>query len=489
MSKNTPDFFDKLLKRVEVGDSQVGRSLARFLRYHPINEFEPFFESIGLKPSEYSSFLPQNFMFLIDDKLLLENYHVLCNYGVARNRIGKIYREARVVFGYDYGVLVSKLRSFEDLGLKQSLVAKIIASSPRLLIGNVDRDFVEVLEKLRKAGIDYDWLEEHINVDDTYDWKCMLELMRVLSKLVLSEGQLRQIFTLHPDILLECSGRVTFCLFGFLLKFGCTLSNVQTVFLEFPEIPVMKFANNLFRCYDFFVEINMDTQDIGKIMCSYPTVLGSCQPKKVKSLLSSLNCGQKQLCRMVKDDPPVLKKWVLGLKVNPLQKQKRVVKVKILKTEFLSSIGFVKDSEEMEKALKKFRGKVVELQQRFDCLVKFGLSREDVVDMIKATPQILNQSIDVIEAKVDFFVKELGYPVSDLVTYPKLLSYTIERVKLRLLMYKWLKGKMAVRANLTLSTLLSYSEEKFVKIYVNAHPRGHEYWKRLKKEFIMTDVE
>ena len=38
--------------------------------------------------------LPCNLMFLCDDELLLENYHVLCNNGIARNKIGKIYKEA-----------------------------------------------------------------------------------------------------------------------------------------------------------------------------------------------------------------------------------------------------------------------------------------------------------------------------------------------------------------------------------------------------------
>ncbi|EPS74257.1 hypothetical protein M569_00502, partial [Genlisea aurea] len=95
MSKNTPEFFDALTNRVFVcNDSEVSRSLIRFLRYHPVNEFEPFFESIGLKPSEYSSYLPRTLMFLNEDELLMENYTLLCNYGFPRNRIGRIYKEA-----------------------------------------------------------------------------------------------------------------------------------------------------------------------------------------------------------------------------------------------------------------------------------------------------------------------------------------------------------------------------------------------------------
>ncbi|KAI3446432.1 hypothetical protein Pfo_003097 [Paulownia fortunei] len=482
MSKNSPEFLDRLLKRVDIDDGDVGWSLARFLRYHPINEFEPFFESIGLEPSEYASFLPRNLMFLNDDQLLLQNYYVLCNYGIPRNMIGKIYKEATDVFSYDYGILQLKLQSFQNLGLKQSLVVKIIASSPYLLRGDVNREFLEFLEKLKNAGIEYNWLEEHISEGDSYNWKFILELMCLLGELGLTGEKLGEVIRHHPDLLLECSGRITFCFFGFLLKFGSTHSDVQSVFLQFPHISVVKFTNNLYQCYKFLVEIKMYVQDIGRIFRLHPLLLGSCELKKVKSLLGILNCGMNRLCKMVKEDPFILKKWVLGVRVDRLPEPNRVFKVRMMKTKFLLSLGFVENSEEMGRALKVFRGKGVELQERFDCLVNTGLSREAVIAMLKVAPQILNQSKNVIETKIGFFVKDLGYPVSDLVTHPALVSYTIQRVKLRLLTYKWLKDEGAVHPKLALSTLLSCSEEVFVRSYVNSHPRGPEFWERLKKK-------
>ncbi|XP_022967908.1 transcription termination factor MTEF18, mitochondrial-like [Cucurbita maxima] len=93
MSRNSPIFLEKLLGRVE-HESDTGRSITRFLLYHPINEFEPFFENAGLQPAEYNAFLPCDLMFSSDDSLLLENYNVLCSYGIERNKIGKIYKEA-----------------------------------------------------------------------------------------------------------------------------------------------------------------------------------------------------------------------------------------------------------------------------------------------------------------------------------------------------------------------------------------------------------
>ncbi|KAL2535111.1 Mitochondrial transcription termination factor family protein [Abeliophyllum distichum] len=490
MSRNSPYFLGKLLKRVNNNETDVGRSVTRFLRYHPINEFEPFFESIGLKPSEYSPFLPQNLMFLNDDQVLLGNYYVLCNYGIARNKIGKIYKEAPEVFKYDCGVLQSKLQSFEKLGLDQSLAIKVIASCPYLLCGDINREFIEVLGKLKNAGIEYNWLEEHIFEGNSYSWNRMLELLRLLSDMGCSEEQLGGLITQHPELLLEGSGHLTYFLIGFLLKFGSTRNELWTMFLQLPKISAENFATNLLHCYHFLIEIEMTVQDIGRIVRSHPVLLGSCYLKKVNSLLANLNTGKKRLCQMIKEDPNVLKNWVLGVRVKRLLPDtNKTVRARMMKTKFLLNLGFVEKSNEMERALKVFRGKGVELQERFDCLVNAGLNREEVIKMLKSSPHILNQSKDVIETKVDFLVNDLGYPVSSLIPFPSYLSYTIERVMLRLSLYKWLVDEKAADQNLALSTLLACSEKIFVRTYVNSHSRGPEVWEKLRKECVKIETE
>nr|CAB3504844.1 unnamed protein product [Digitaria exilis] len=44
--------FKSKVKRTEARDQRATKALVRLFRYHPINEFEPFFESMGLKPGE-----------------------------------------------------------------------------------------------------------------------------------------------------------------------------------------------------------------------------------------------------------------------------------------------------------------------------------------------------------------------------------------------------------------------------------------------------
>nr|VDD20452.1 unnamed protein product [Brassica oleracea] len=124
MSQNAPLFNDTLLKKLHHSNLDVGaysssgddaiRSITRFLLYHPVNEFEPFFESLGLKPSEFS-------------------------------RLVTCWRITT-------GVLASKIQAFEGLGFSKLFVSKLIVCSPRILIGEMNVEVVKVIEMSPELG-------------------------------------------------------------------------------------------------------------------------------------------------------------------------------------------------------------------------------------------------------------------------------------------------------------------------------------------------
>lgn len=481
MSKYSPVFVKNLLKKVNI-DADIRRSITRYLRYHPINEFEIFFESMGLKPQEYSSLLPRDLMYLSDDDLLLENYHVMCNYGIARNKMGKIYKEATEVFRYDYGVLALKLKAYEKLGLSSSFIAKVVVRSPDLLIGDANIDFIKILELLRKGGLEYRRIEKLLSDKSTYNWSQLLSLLNLFGKAGYNDEQLSELISQKPWILREDSVDRALLLIGFLLKFGSTMNQICSLFLHFPKVQVEKFASNLRHCFLFLNEINMEAYEIGKLYRSHPIFIGSFTLKKTNSLLSRLNAGKKRICEVIQENPEIMKKWVKGSKIEWLPDSGEELRSQMLKTKFFVDLGFVENSDEMKRALKVFRGRGAELQERFDCLVIAGLDRKDVCEMIKVSPQILNQKKEVIEMKIDFLINDLGFPVSSLVRFPSYLSYTMQRAKLRLTMYNWLKEQGKVNPMLSFSTIVGCTDNVFLSQYVDRHPRGPEIWEDLKKE-------
>ncbi|KAG4151839.1 hypothetical protein ERO13_D04G096600v2 [Gossypium hirsutum] len=481
MSKNSPHFLRKLLKKVEIV-KDVRRSMSRFLRYHPINEFEPFFESLGLKPCEYTPLLPRDLMFLSDDCLLLENYRVLCEFGVERNKIGQIYKKAVQVFQHDFGVLLLKLQAYQKLGLSQSFIAKIIVYSPHVLTGDIDIKFIKVLEILNGLGFDYAWIKEHLSEKEFYNWSMIFRVLKFFREMGCS-GELGGLISQHPRLLFEGSSGRVLSLIAFLLKFGLRMDRISSMFLQFPEIQVSHFVSNIIRFFLLFQEIEMEVDEIGKIVCSYPILLGSCTLKKTSSLLHDLNVGKKRLCKYIQENPQELSKWGMGTRVRPLPDSGEGLESQKLKTKFFLDLGYGENPNMLKKAFKVFRGRGGELQERFDTIVNAGLDQEDVSKMIRVSPQILNQSKALIQSKIDILVNELGFPLSSLILFPSYLSYTTQRVRLRLAMYNWLKDQGKAEPDLALSTIISWSDKIFLSQCVNNHPSGPQVWEDLKAEF------
>ncbi|KAK8497675.1 hypothetical protein V6N12_021118 [Hibiscus sabdariffa] len=485
MSKNSPDFLRKLLKRVPIV-KDVGSSMRRFLRYHPINEFEPFFESLGLKPCEYSPFLHRDLMFLSDDSLLLENYRVLCHFGIERNKIGLIFKKAVQVFQLEFGVLPLKLQAYQELGLSESFMVKIIVCSPYVLIGYVDMKFVKVLEILRSMGLDYAWIKEHLSEQDSYNWNTILRVLNFFSATCCS-SELVSLIIQHPGLLFESSGYAAFSLITFLLRLGLPIDQISSMFLQFPKIQVRQFVSNLNKCILFFHEIEMEVDEIRKIVRLYPLLLGSCRLYKANSLFKYLNVGKKRLCKYIQENPQELSKWGIGSRVEPLPNSGEHMESRRLKMKFFLDLGYRENPDMMKKAFKVFRGRGRELQERFDSIVNAGLDKAAVSEMVSVSPQILNQSKAVIQSKIDILVNELGYPLSYLVTFPSFLSYTTQRVRLRLAMYNLLKDNKKADPDLALSTIVACSDKTFLNQYVNHHPSGPLVWQDLKAKFSMDE--
>ncbi|CAH9117863.1 unnamed protein product [Cuscuta europaea] len=401
--------------------------------------------------------------------------------GFARSKIGEIYKEVPNIFRYCQGVLESKLKAFGKVGFDQLSLVKLIRSNPRLLEGNVDREFFIFLEKLKCLGINQDWIFQQLLKENSYEWGYLSEALLLFRKLGFNEEKLGKVISNNPDILFGGSGCNVFSIMGFLWKFGCTQNKIYCIFSHFPQIQTGMFLKNLRNCYQILIDIEMPSHQIENVFSSYPLLLGSCSLKKVDSLLRTLNTGKRRLRKTILEDPHILKKWVLGKRVVPFPSTGERKKSKDMKNKFVLSLGFLENKGEMEEALKSLRGKGLELQERFDCLVNAGLDPKDVSTMIKGYPNILNQTKEVIEEKIDFLVNILGYPLSSLVSFPSYIAFNTQRTKLRVFMYNWLKDQGRVDPNLALKTIVASSEKTFVSRYVNQHPGGHDVWEDLKK--------
>jgi hypothetical protein len=473
--------FKSPVKQREMRDQRVSKALVRLFQFNPVNEFEPFLESIGIGPAECGSFLPRDLMFLADDETLLDNFRVLCNYGVARGKVGNVYRDAVEVFRFGHGVLESRLKALEELRISKTSVIKLVVSTPVVLLRDPNAE-LKILDSLEDVGIQRDWVCQFLSARQSYDWRKMVRVPHFFVTLGFAKQDVGRLVRKNPDFLLDGSGKMLFTVVIMMLKAGSGKKELFDLFVNFPDVSLEKFTSNLQRGMLFLAEIGLNNEAINKFIVSHGSMLGSAPLKKPNSILTHLNAGKKRVRRIILEDPELLMNYTLGSKLSKLPKCDPFEDSFNEKTKFLKSIGFVEGSEDMKKAFKAFRGKGDELQDRYNFLVSAGLDPKDVVQMIKVAPQILNQKIHVLESKLSFLVNDSGYPLSDLVVFPAFLSFTIERSKVRIFMYNWLLEKGAVTPQLALSTILACSEKCFVRYFVKKHPMGPEVWENFKRE-------
>ncbi|CAA7041629.1 unnamed protein product [Microthlaspi erraticum] len=119
--------------------------------------------------------------------------------------------------------------------------------------------------------------------------------------------------------------------------------------------------------------------------------------------------------------------------------------------------------------------------RRFDCLVKAGLNRNVVAEIIKHAPIVLNLSKDVIERKIHSLTELLGYPIESLVSFPAYLCYDIQRIHNRFSMYLWLRERDAAKPMLSPSTIQTCGDARFVKYFFNVHPQGPAIWESINR--------
>jgi len=441
--------------------------------YHPINEFEPFLESLGINHTKLKKFLPKGCFFLCDDSVLVDNFHVLCHHGVPRNRMAKIYTEAREIFGYGNGVLAKKFQDYEDLGLSKSSLINLFVCCPLLLVGDVDSEFVVVLDWLKRIGIESKWFVNCMSSSNTYSWKTMIECLEFFHQLGYSEKHMYDLFTADPELLLKGLGK--------LIKLGVDVNVVCSCFIVHSDMLPSKRVDNLMRVISFLYNIQMKQDDIAHVLSNHMHILSKHSIKGYKTVCKELGVQKADLCRIINNDPLEL------ISLASKQKHKRSggqtncdPLSKLGKTAFLLKLGYMENSEEMEEAVKLFTGRGDQLQERLDCLVEAGLDYSTVIGLVKRHPKILNLKRNLIQKKIDFLKNTLGYPIECLVIYPTYFFHNMDKIRARVSMYEWLKERNAVSHAHSLSTIVAYNEKQFVKVYVNMHPEGPTIWQRIK---------
>ncbi|RRT44234.1 hypothetical protein B296_00040166 [Ensete ventricosum] len=169
---NSPFTLDDLVSQLRFTPAAVAADVKvafrRFLTYRPINEFEFFFESIGLPPSSSPAAASYRDIFPSDEARLLASVSALVHFGFPWTKLGLLYREEPSVFSseprlprnwgifviVDEAVIAENLKYLTKLGMEEQKVGPFILGCPDLLGFDLENPSVAMPEYLNRGGLD-----------------------------------------------------------------------------------------------------------------------------------------------------------------------------------------------------------------------------------------------------------------------------------------------------------------------------------------------
>ncbi|KAJ1439500.1 Transcription termination factor, mitochondrial/chloroplastic [Sesbania bispinosa] len=139
--------------------STFSKTFDKFLRYNPINEFEFFFESIGIHHTHLPALLPHNKFFFSEDGSLLDAACALSEFGFPWDRLGLLYMESSSVFSMSASDLKGRLCWFKRYGFSNVQVVGICFAFPFVFggeEGQLGSEIDGLLTSLKLVFLDFD---------------------------------------------------------------------------------------------------------------------------------------------------------------------------------------------------------------------------------------------------------------------------------------------------------------------------------------------
>lgn len=470
------------MSEIPFSPSTFASSFKRFLRYHPINELEFLFESIGLycdKNGIPPSVLPPNTFFLSDWK----HFDVVCalaGHGFPWSKLGSFYREECSIFEIDQSELQRKISGIKDgYGFNSVCVIGICLTFPQVLISEMDG----LLRDLKVLFLDYDLLSSvECSVDAMLE---VCEKIKMFYDLGCEMGKFGELMGRSKIIFVEYSKEVLISKIKYFCELNVMKDQVGLFLLSRPEIFGFEMETQAISVAGFLGHFGLGENKVKSLEQKYPYVFGRNRIANVPHIMRSMDLGEWFFERLINVDTSLLITYTMS-STEDLDKHymdclkkiqaKRTCAHAIKKLNFLHSIGFG-ENRFAAKALFLLNSSGSQLQQRFNCLLQCGIEFSKLCAMLKLSPKILNQQETILLRKIEFLCSDMGSSLQYLDVFPGYLCYDLEkRIKPRFEMHKRLKEQGFCRREYSMSTIIASSEKTFVAHLSRIHQAAAKKW-------------
>ncbi|KAL0921635.1 hypothetical protein M5K25_008728 [Dendrobium thyrsiflorum] len=467
--------------------SDFPRILRNFFAYRPVNEFDFFFESIGLVPSHPS--LPSGTpLFLSEDARLLAAVSSLLRFGFPWTLLGLLYLDSPSIFSSPPGHLLHRLQRFEVLGFTRVCVIAICLTFPSTLsAAEEDVETERLFRDLKIVFVDYGL--DGCAGDDVELLLRFCRRIRMFYDICSGKGFMGELMGRSKRIFVEVEESVLAQKLRFFLKLGMRREQIGAFTLKNVELFYLDLENSEILIPDYLVRVGLSKEETDSLMKRHPYVMGKNKLGNLPGIMRALDLD-KWFCTKIVDeknvhflspsyayvdscDNELETEFMYDLKRIKLVKQHQFVEVKV---DFFLSIGFGKNKM-TSKAIGLVSGNKELLQERFDCLIGMGIKYDMLCRMIIAAPKILNQCESMLHQKVNYLCQDLGYPIEYLDSFPAFLCFDLEnRIKLRYKILNWLRDNGLVKKPFAPATVLANSGKRFIFNLSCIHPAAPKLW-------------
>ncbi|XP_031259603.1 transcription termination factor MTEF18, mitochondrial-like [Pistacia vera] len=461
--------------------SNFSKSIVRFLRYHPINEFEFFFESIGIHYSEVSKFLPANKFFFSEDGSVFSAACALSGFGFPWNMLGRLYKEEVLIFSKSCEEITSKLCGFKnDYGFSNDTVIGVCFAFPHVLLVEDD----ELFDDLKRVFVDFDLVSCAEGYVDS--WYEICRKIRLFYDLGCEKGTLGELVGENKRIFVDYSEEVLAQKVEFFCRFGVRNVDVALLLLKCPEILSFDLETRVISVEGLFRHFGLSAKETKSISEKYPYILGRNKLANLPHVMRAANLQDWFIDKIRNGNHQLLGNYALSNSNEDFDQEfrdglERIQSSKLRlhtmkKLTFLHGIGYGENAFTM-KTLAHLHGTSSELQERFDCLLHCGIEFSKVCRMIRLTPKVMNQSPETIEQKVNFLCQDMGASLDYLDMFPTFLCFDLEyRIKPRYRFHMWLTDKGLSTINYSIASMVATSEKSFITRIHGIHPAAPKLW-------------
>ncbi|KAG6429433.1 hypothetical protein SASPL_107484 [Salvia splendens] len=294
------------------------------------------------------------------------------------------------------------------------------ATDPRFMVG-----FERKVQLLLEFGIPNEKLARvlnNVNLTKALCLRSLQEFERMLAFLQRFGGPelvLRRPAILNYDLDAQLIPRV-----GFILELsGGDEAATSTVLRKFPF--VLAYTVDHLKDHVQFLKsyAELSYEEIFKIVLVYPGLFSASRKRKLQPRIDFLKqCGLTN------------------------------------KLVFMVKIGYRNRTKELAMAMGAVtRCSCKNLQEVIGVFLNYGLTCEDILDMSKKHPQVLQYNHESLEEKLDYLTEEMGREVGELLSFPAFLGYKLDgRIK-----HRYEEKRKTLGEGMSINKLLSVSVATF----------------------------